>query len=82
MCNYSFYHWSVVHTTRYEKMSSISSCRTFFVLVRFFCLDSSAAVDALGGSMALARFFTITAWRDEVSTVVDDGSGGDGLRRV
>jgi hypothetical protein len=35
-------------------------------------------VDALEGSMT--RFFTITAWRDEVSMLVDDGNGGDGVR--
>jgi hypothetical protein len=35
-------------------------------------------MDALGGGTA--RFFTIAAWRDEASTVVDDGNGGDGLR--
>jgi len=42
----------------YEKMSSISSCQTFFVLVRFFCFDSSAAVDVLWGGTAP---FTIMA---------------------
>jgi hypothetical protein len=62
----------------YEKMSSISSCRTFFVLVRFFCFESSAAVDALVSGTA--RFFTITAWHDEGSMMVDDGNGGDGPR--
>ena len=65
-------------TIRYEKVSSISPCQAFFVLLRFFCFDSSAVVDSLEGSMT--RFFTITAWRDEVSTLVDDGNGGDGLR--
>ena len=32
----------------------------------------------LGGGTA--HFFPITAWRDEGSTVVNDGNGGDGLR--
>ena len=43
----------------YNKMSLTSSWRTLFVLICFFCFDSSAALDALGGSTG--RFFTITA---------------------
>jgi hypothetical protein len=76
-CNHSFHQRTFVHTIRYEKISSISPCQTFFVLLRFFCFDS-AVVDPLEGSMT--RFFTITAWRDEASTLVDDGNGGDGVR--
>jgi hypothetical protein len=78
MCNHSFHQRTFVHTIRYEKISSISPCQTFFVVLRFFCFDSSAVVDSLEGSMT--RSFTITASRDEVSTLVDDGNGSDGLR--
>ncbi|KAI0253613.1 hypothetical protein BJV78DRAFT_1193427, partial [Lactifluus subvellereus] len=60
-------------------------CRRFhranlFVLERFFCFGSSAAVDALGGGTA--RFFTITAWRDEGSTMLDDGAWSVGAAKA
>ncbi|KAH9966900.1 hypothetical protein BC827DRAFT_707186 [Russula dissimulans] len=57
----------------YEKMSSISSRCVFFLFLRLFSLDSSATAAAMGLGDGLSRFlfFTITAWRNEGSSVED-----------